>query len=110
MRRKAENVAPSTMPERVLQDQVVKLARLRHWMAYHTYSSRRSAPGFPDLVLVERPDFRASGRGRALFVELKSQDGRCTEDQLAWIEAMRFAGLDARIWRPGDWDEIEATL
>lgn len=52
------------MTERQFQPQVVQLARLCGWLIYHTFDSRRSAAGFPDLCMV-RGD-------RCLFVELKS--------------------------------------
>ena len=35
--------------EKGFQAAVVELARLRGWLVYHTYDSRRSAKGFPDL-------------------------------------------------------------
>jgi hypothetical protein len=35
------------MTERTWQDQVVEAATLFGWAVYHTYDSRRSAPGFP---------------------------------------------------------------
>lgn len=60
------------------------------------------SPGWPDLVLV-RGD-------RALFVELKSTDGRLSQDQRLWLAALRTAGCDARCWRPSDWAEIEEAL
>ena len=37
--------------EKAFQTAVVELAELCGWKVYHTYDSRRSAPGFPDLVL-----------------------------------------------------------
>ena len=50
---------------------VVDLARTLGWRVYHTYDSRRSQPGFPDLVLV---------RERILFLELKSETGKLSHD------------------------------
>ena len=38
-------------------------ARAFGWLVYHTYNSRRSEPGFPDLVLVKG--------NRILFREVK---------------------------------------
>ena len=95
---------PEDMSEGQLQAYVVKLAKARGWMAYHTHDSRRSERGFPDLVLVH------AGRKLAMFVELKSPTGRLTIPQQNWIDAMKAAGLDARVWRPSDLEEIEATL
>ena len=72
------------------------------WRSYHTYDSRRSAPGWPDLVLLRG--------GVALFRELKLDKGRLTAAQVEWIEALRGAGLDASVWRPRDWETICAEL
>lgn len=60
------------------------------------------SPGWPDLMMC-RGD-------KALFVELKAADGRVTPAQRAWLDALREAGLDARTWRPSDWDEITEVL
>ena len=42
------------MSEAEFQAQVVELARLRGWRTHHHYDSRRSTPGWPDLVMVRR--------------------------------------------------------
>ena len=83
------------MKERDLQALVVRLARSLGWLAYHTFDSRRSEPGFPDLVLV-RED-------RVLFRELKTEKGRATPAQTTWIAALTAAGMDAGLWRPVQW-------
>ncbi len=93
--------------ERQWQEKVCEFATLRQWRWYHTHDSRRSNPGFPDLVLV---------RGRAIvFVELKSDRGRTTPDQLAWLNALREArkGNDnviVSVWRPSDWPAVMEVL
>ena len=84
--------------EAVFQSHVVNLARqLGYSQIYHTHDSRRSAPGFPDLVMVN------SKAGRVLFVELKTQSGKVRPEQELWINALRAAGQFAEVWRPGDW-------
>lgn len=89
--------------EKAFQAQIVELARLSGWLCYHTFDSRRSAAGFPDLVLVRPPV--------VVFAELKSEAGKLRPEQQAWLEALRECpGVEARLWRPGDWEEIEATL
>ena len=90
-----------TLTEDEFQKQVIHLAKLHNWLNYHTHDSRRSEPGFPDLVLV---------RDRVLYVELKTDKGRTSKAQQAWISALNEAGGDAQVWRPRDWDEIERTL
>lgn len=82
------------IPERELQEAVLELAGARGWYRYHTYDSRRSSAGFPDLVLV---------RERIVFAELKSQKGVVRNEQTAWIERLRTAGAEVYLWRPSDW-------
>lgn len=82
------------MREADLLAAVRALARDLGWLSYHTHDSRRSEPGFPDLVLV-RDD-------RMLLVELKTSQGRLSPAQVVWMRALSDAGADVRIWRPVD--------
>jgi hypothetical protein len=64
MARRARN-QDGELRESVFQDQIVGLARFYGWdRVYHTHDSRRSHPGFPDLVLVRGPELVAPGRLR----------------------------------------------
>lgn len=90
------------MNEKQFQEAVIEYARLTGWLVYHTYDSRRSQPGFPDLVMLK-------GR-RSLYVELKSEKGKVTDNQKAWLAALREAGHMTIVWRPSDWPEIERLL
>ncbi len=93
----------AVVSEKSLQSQILQLARLAGWRAYHTFDSRRSAKGFPDLVLVRPPV--------VLFAELKSEDGKLRPEQREWLEALsRCEGVEARLWRPSDFGEIERML
>lgn len=85
------------MKERDLQDKVVRLARSLGWLTYHTHDSRRSEPGFPDLVLLH------PARGRLLWRELKTEKGRATPAQKVWLAALSAVGMDAGLWRPVHW-------
>ncbi|MCD1286499.1 MULTISPECIES: VRR-NUC domain-containing protein [unclassified Brevibacterium] len=94
------------MTERQLQDQILELAKRMGWLSYHVHDSRRSAPGFPDLVIVH-PRQR-----RILWRELKSETGTLRPEQKVWISALKQADADADIWRPRDWvsGRIESEL
>jgi len=60
-------------------------------------------PGFPDLVLVRA--------GRLVVVELKSESGRVTSAQLAWLSDLSSVpGLEIFLWRPSDWAKVQQTL
>lgn len=99
--------------EQDFQEQVLGLAALYGWTAYHVPDSRRcTAKGFPDLVLLF-PGCVVNGVHRppqVLFRELKTSSGRLSKEQLRWIEVMSRAGLDADIWRPHDWARIVEIL
>lgn len=82
-----------SMSEKQFQEHVVALAHRLGWLVYHTFDSRRSAPGFPDLVLV---------RERTLFRELKSATGVVSPQQKVWLQALRSGGSDAAVWKPAD--------
>lgn len=90
----------TNLTEKELQAVVLDAARLFGWFTYHTHDSRRSNPGFPDLVLA-RPD-------RVMFVELKSERGRLTVDQTQWLQVLEKAGQETHIWRPQQW--LDGTI
>lgn len=91
------------MSERELQDAILDYATLRNWRTYHTFDSRHSSSGFPDIILCRRE--------RLLAIELKSDTGRITGEQLAWLGSFADAGAETYVWRPADWpDVVEAVL
>ena len=90
------------MTEKAFQSEVVKFAHLMGWLVYHTYDSRRSAPGFPDLVLVKGE--------RILYRELKTETGKLTDAQTLWGKKLREAGGNWTVWRPSQLDEIYRFL
>jgi hypothetical protein len=79
--------------EKALQGQILQLCKLYNWRAYHTFLSVRSEPGFPDLVLV---------RDRVLYREIKTDVGKVTPAQKAWLDALLWAGADVGVWRETD--------
>ena len=88
--------------EAEFQTAVVELAQLRGWLVYHTYDSRRSAPGFPDLVLARQ--------NVLLFWELKASKGRATAAQREWLDALKATGANVDVLYPEDWPAIEIDL
>jgi VRR-NUC domain len=89
------------MTEAQWQHTVVDLARTLDWQWYHTHDSRRSQPGFPDLVLV---------RDRVIFAELKTVGGRLDQWQKRWGNQLVEAGAEWYCWRPHHYAEVERTL
>lgn len=90
------------MKESLLQDTVLRLAKLYGWRPYHTYDSRRSHAGWPDLVLCRPP--------RLLFLELKSEKGRLSEEQRSWLMDLSACGAEVAVIRPGDLTTITEHL
>jgi hypothetical protein len=91
--------------ERQLMEWTVEAARTFDWLAYHTFDSRRSARGFPDLVLARER--------RLIFAELKSARGRLTPEQARWLEVLSGVEIvTPEVWYPTDWmgGRIEAAL
>lgn len=89
--------------ERDLTGYVRDAAHALNWRRYHTWLSKHSPAGFPDEVLV-RGD-------RLLFAELKSEGGKLTPEQAAWLEALRAVQhVEVFEWRPADMDAIVEAL
>ncbi len=106
-------LAPLT--EREWQQQVTELAELcgwqwAHWRAARTEHGWRTpvsgtiGAGFVDLILIH------PRRRQLLFVELKSDAGRLSDEQLGVHDVLRQAGLDVDVWHPRDWDQVVAAL
>lgn len=92
----------SPITEKQFMAQVVEFAKLNGWLVYHTYDSRRSESGFPDLVMVK-------GR-RIVFAELKRAGAYLTAHQTKWLDKLRLTGAEVCLWYPGSWRIIESTL
>lgn len=90
--------------EKAWMAQVIELAQRLKWAVYHTHDSRRSAPGFPDLVMLRD--------GRMIVCELKTLRGKLTDDQRFWLD--QFAQCDGvervEVWRPNQLQEIVEIL
>ena len=81
--------------ERDFQRAVCQLAKTLGCIVYHTHDSRRSEPGFPDLVIV--------GKRAFMFRELKTERGYVSDAQKEWLDKLADAKADAAVWRPSDW-------
>jgi hypothetical protein len=96
--RAAMNPAVLGMSEAALQANILDAAKALRWLRYHTHISRKSQPGFPDLVLVHER------QQRLIFAELKTEKGPVTPEQVEWLHQLRTTGrCEVYIWRPRHW-------
>ena len=94
---------PPGCSERTFMAALVALAEQLGWESFHVYDSRRSRPGFPDLVLVKPPAL--------VLAELKVAANTTTADQDRWLALLgAVPGVRARLWRPEHWSAICAEL
>jgi hypothetical protein len=95
------------MTEKQLQALVIECARWLQYDVYHTHDSRRSQPGFPDILMACKRG-RIGQPNRLLVVELKSERGRLTPDQERWLALFEACGVEAYTWRPQQW--LDGTI
>lgn len=94
------------------EDAIIEAAILAGWLVHaerpaQTKKGHRTAikghAGWPDLVL--------SRRGQFMIVELKRKPNKPDIDQLAWLDSLRVAGIDARlVWVPEEMGALIAEL
>lgn len=88
--------------ERDFQNHIIWLAKAHGWRYYHTFNSRKSVSGFPDLTLV---------RGRRLiFAEVKQDTTHPTKTQREWLSALDKTRAEVYVWRPKDLKAITEIL
>jgi hypothetical protein len=97
------------MSEADFQQRIMDAARVAGWLCCHfrpakTQRGRWVTPmagdkGFPDLALAKD--------GRVLLAELKTDKGKPTPEQVAWLSAV---GGHGRLWRPENWEAILLDL
>ena len=95
------------MLEAELQTNIIQLAKTYGWLVHHDLPAQtgkgawltrtQGDAGFPDLVLAKN--------GRVLFLELKSEKGKTTPAQDAWMHA-----TGALLVRPSDLEYIAYLL
>jgi hypothetical protein len=101
--RHLEPPKPQRIAEKDFQKQVLEIARLYRWHAYHPALSKWSERGWPDLALVRPP--------RLVFAELKSERGRVTTHQERWLALLGACpGVEVFLWRPSDLERVAAVL
>jgi hypothetical protein len=95
--------APPPVTEKDFMGQVLQIARLYRWHAYHPALSKWSERGWPDIALCRPP--------RLVFAELKAEAGKVTEHQERWLGLLRACpGVEVFLWRPSDLERVASVL
>lgn len=94
--------ANQLMSEKELQSGVVEVMKWSGWLTYHTHDSRRSNPGFPDLVGVKD--------SRIVFIEFKREKGKVSDEQHDWLTRLVEASEDVYLVRPSSLDAFLEIL
>ena len=98
-----ERLRAQSLTEKQWQAWVIEAAHTFGWHVYHTYDSRRSQAGYPDLTLMRPPD--------VLFVELKTEKGKLSASQRFTAVLLEACpGVGYYLWRPSDSDEAVQVL
>src|SRR5262245_27714679 len=102
---------PRPLSEKKFTQMVIDLARLHGFRVAHFRPARTTRGwvtalsghiGYPDLTLCKGP--------RLIFAELKTARGKLTPGQTNWLHALEATGAEVYLWKPDQWDEIEALL
>ncbi len=92
----------AALREKDLQRHVRAYAERLGWSVYVCWTSIHSPRGWPDLTLYRA---RADGTGELVCIELKTERGKVSGPQQAWlyrlgtVPGVRWAG----VCRPSDW-------
>ena len=87
------------LSERDFQAQLMQVVEMFGGLVYHTYDSRRSARGYPDLTIV----LKNGPARRVIWAELKAGKKQPTDSQWIWLRGL--PDHQAYLWRPDDWDD-----
>lgn len=81
-----------SISEKNFTTRVKGIFRAAGWLTYHTWNSKHSDAGFPDLICVKDE--------RIVAIELKVGRNRPTGHQRRWLEALARAGIETYVMWP----------
>lgn len=97
------NPLHAAMTEAELQQAAVETAETCGWLWHHETDSRRTRPGFPDVVFCKAP--------RVLLVEFKTQAAKPTPEQQRWLDELeRCDIISSGLVRPAQLDQLQTYL
>lgn len=95
--------------EEMVMSTVIAIAKALKYRVYHTFDSRRSTAGYPDLTLLRTgPN---TGDTRLIVVECKSSRGRVSPEQREWLaDFSKVPGVEVYLWGPEALSDVEDIL
>ena len=102
---------PGALSEAAFQSQVEHLLRIYGWKYTHFRPAQvrgrwmtalTGDAGFPDIVATDGESI--------LYIELKSNIGRLSAGQKAWLNMLESAGAEVHVWRPRDVMEAKERI
>ncbi|ALY09546.1 hypothetical protein SALGADO_19 [Arthrobacter phage Salgado] len=99
-----------TITEAAWQSKVQQLLTVYGWRWFHAPNNRPGRGGYVQNIKAGYPDITAVRGNRTIYAELKTETGKTTEDQDAWLEDLANAGHETYVWRPRDIDDVIAIL
>jgi len=99
----------SEMSEKKLQEYIITAAVEAGWDYYHTWNSKNSRKGFPDLVLTWLGSSHIVPERPLIFAELKTEHRKLDPDQIHWQEILGQvadrpgSAMACVVWRPSDY-------
>jgi|SRR5215471_4531262 len=91
----------SPLPEKTMLAHLRAVAKRLGLLCYHTWRSKKSEEGFPDLIIVDTRPIAVPPTLYAL--ELKSAEGDTTASQEAWLDQLALVTrVEVGVVRPAD--------
>lgn len=98
--------------EEQFEQWVVSRAEFGGWHGFHVRKSFGTVRGVPPQGAFGWPDwcFWSERRRRFIARELKTQRGVVSSQQRIVLAQLVLCGIDAKVWRPSDEQEIRETF
>lgn len=116
-RRPPAKIVLRTQDEKALEAFVVKVAHLYGWCGFHVSFSHGAVTGVHTFGYGDDhydsdgwPDWCFVKGSRIIFRELKGVGKYQTPAQKRWQATLIAAGMDCKVWKPTDQEEILATF
>lgn len=90
-----QRIHDESISEAALQNSMLEVAQMNDWKCHHETDSRRSNPGFPDLVCVHPTH-------GVVFIELKTEKKYLRAPQRVWRDVLVASGARYYLFRPRD--------